>query len=104
MTEFEWHEGQVPAGLPVRQMHAWLADETGRFLLQDRVHEGKFLLPGGKCDSGDSGWAATLLRVRGRKPGAGRPGQPKPDHRYRAPMVITTIEIRRRIKTSGSRD
>jgi 8-oxo-dGTP pyrophosphatase MutT (NUDIX family) len=43
-------------------VHGWLADETGRFLLQDRVHEGKFLLPGGTCDSGDSGWAATLLR------------------------------------------
>jgi 8-oxo-dGTP pyrophosphatase MutT (NUDIX family) len=62
MTEFEWHEGQVPAGLPVRQVHGWLADEAGRFLLQDRVHERKFLLPGGKCHSGDSGWAATLLR------------------------------------------
>ncbi len=62
MTQFEWREGQVPAGLPVRQVHGWLADETGRFLLQDRVHERKFLLPGGKCDSGDSGWAATLLR------------------------------------------
>jgi 8-oxo-dGTP pyrophosphatase MutT (NUDIX family) len=29
---------------------------------QGRVHERKFLLPGGKCDSEDSGWAATLLR------------------------------------------
>src|SRR3984957_10151187 len=30
------------------RLAAWaLADETGRFLLQDRVHEQKFLLPGG---------------------------------------------------------
>jgi 8-oxo-dGTP pyrophosphatase MutT (NUDIX family) len=62
MTEFEWHEGQVLAGLPVRQVHGWLADETGRFLLQDRVHERKFLLPGGQGDTGDDSWAATLLR------------------------------------------
>jgi len=26
------------------------------------VHEQKFLLPGGKCDSTDEGWIATLLR------------------------------------------
>ena len=62
MTEFEWCEGQVHAGLPVRQVHGWLADEAGLSLLQDRVHEQKFLLPGGKCDSEDSNWAATLLR------------------------------------------
>jgi len=62
MTEFDWHEEPAPAGLPVRQVHGWLADKTGRFLLQDRVHEQKFLLPGGKCDSTDEGWIATLLR------------------------------------------
>lgn len=62
MTEFDWHEGQVRAGLPVRQVHGWLADQTGRFLLQDRVHEQKFLLPGGQSDSGDDSWVATLLR------------------------------------------
>jgi len=62
MTEFDWHEKPAPAGLPVRQVHGWLADETGRFLLQDRVHEQKFLLPGGKCDSTDEDWIATLLR------------------------------------------
>lgn len=62
MTEFDWREGPVPAGLPVRQVHGWLADETGRFLLQDRVHEQKFLLPGGHCDGRDDGWAATWLR------------------------------------------
>jgi hypothetical protein len=62
MTEFDWHEEPVPAGFPIRQVHGWLADETGRFLLQDRVHEEKFLLPGGKCDSTDEGWIATLVR------------------------------------------
>jgi hypothetical protein len=49
MTEFDWHEESAPAGLPVRQVHGWLADESGRFLLQDRVHEQKFLLPGGSA-------------------------------------------------------
>jgi 8-oxo-dGTP pyrophosphatase MutT (NUDIX family) len=43
-------------------VHGWLADQTGRFLLQDRVHERKLLLPGGKRDSADEGWIATLLR------------------------------------------
>jgi 8-oxo-dGTP pyrophosphatase MutT (NUDIX family) len=62
MTEFDWREEPVPAGLPVRQVHGWLADETGRFLLQNRVHEQKFLLPGGHCDSGDDGWTDTWLR------------------------------------------
>ena len=62
MAEFDWHEEPAPAGLPVRQVHGWLADETGRFLLQDRVHEQKFLLPGGQVGSGDGGWIATLLR------------------------------------------
>jgi 8-oxo-dGTP pyrophosphatase MutT (NUDIX family) len=62
VTEFDWHEEPTPAGLPVRQVHGWLADETGRFLLQDRMHEQKFLLPGGKCNSADGGWIATLVR------------------------------------------
>lgn len=62
MTEFAWREESVPAGLPVRQVHGWITDGTGRFLLQDRAHEQKFLLPGGQCDSGDDGWIATLLR------------------------------------------
>jgi 8-oxo-dGTP pyrophosphatase MutT (NUDIX family) len=62
MTKFDWHEGAVPAGLPVRQVHGWLADGTGRFLVQDRAHERKFQLPGGHCDDGDDGWIATWLR------------------------------------------
>jgi hypothetical protein len=62
MTEFDWHEEPAPAVLPVRQVHGWLADETGRFPLQDRANEQKFLLPGGKCDSADEGWIATLVR------------------------------------------
>lgn len=62
MTDFEWRETPIPAGLAVRQVHGWAADDTGRFLLQDRVHEQKFLLPGGHCDSGDDGWIATWLR------------------------------------------
>ncbi len=62
MTEFDWRETPVPAGLPVLQVHGWAADATGRFLLQDRVHERKFLLPGGHCESGDDGWIATWLR------------------------------------------
>jgi hypothetical protein len=30
--------------------------------------------------------------------------QARPDHRYRAPIAITSTPTRRRIKTSGSRD
>jgi 8-oxo-dGTP diphosphatase len=62
VTEFDWRETPVPAGLPVRQVHGWAADSTGRFLLQDRAHEQKFLLPGGHRDSGDIGWTDTWLR------------------------------------------
>lgn len=62
MTVFTWHESPVPAGLPVRQVHGWLADTTGRVLIQHRVHEDKYLLPGGKTDLNDADWAATLVR------------------------------------------
>jgi 8-oxo-dGTP diphosphatase len=62
MTEFDWREEPVPAGLPVLQVHGWLADETGRFLLRDDADGARFQLPGGHCDSGDDGWTATWLR------------------------------------------
>lgn len=63
MTEFDWREAPVPDGLTVRQVDGWAADSTGRFLVQDRVHEQKFLLPGGHCDIGvDNGWTDTWLR------------------------------------------
>lgn len=59
---FAWSDGPVPEGLPVWQVHGWLADDAGRVLVQDRVHEGKFLLPGGKRDLADLDWAHTLIR------------------------------------------
>lgn len=62
MTEFDWREEPVPAGLPVLQVHGWLADGTGRFLLRDDAGGARFQLPGGKCDSADEGWVATLVR------------------------------------------
>lgn len=62
MTEFDWREEAVPAGLPVLQVHGWLADETGRFLLRDDADGARFQLIGGKCDSTDEGWVATLVR------------------------------------------
>ena len=62
MTVFTWHVAPVPDGLAVRQVHGWLASTTGRVLIQDRCHEGKYLLPGGGCDSGDRDWATTLIR------------------------------------------
>jgi len=62
VTVFTWHESPVPAGMPVRQVHGWLADTTGRVLIQHRVHENKYLLPGGKTDLDDADWAATIVR------------------------------------------
>jgi len=43
-------------------VHGWLADDAGRVLVQDREHEHKFLLPGGKVDLADRDWAHTLIR------------------------------------------
>lgn len=62
MITFSWRESPVPADLPVRQVHGWLADLDGRVLIQDRTHEGRFLLAGGQCDIEDRDWSATLLR------------------------------------------
>lgn len=62
MTEFDWHEGPVPAGLPVRQVHGWLADETGRFLLRGEADGARFQLAGGKSESTDRDWTHTLVR------------------------------------------
>jgi len=62
MITFSWRESPVPADLPVRQVHGWLADLNGRVLIQDRTHEGLFLLAGGQCDIEDRDWSATLLR------------------------------------------
>lgn len=62
MITFTWREEQIPADLPVRQVHGWLADAAGRFLIQDRPHEGKFLLPGGQISPEDRDWTATLQR------------------------------------------
>jgi hypothetical protein len=46
VTRFAWPDGPVPGGVTVRQVHGWLADRTGRVLVQHRTHEGKYLLPG----------------------------------------------------------
>jgi 8-oxo-dGTP pyrophosphatase MutT (NUDIX family) len=62
VTEFDWREEPVPAGLPVLQVHGWLADETGRFLLRDDADGARFQLAGGKRENADRGWAHTLLR------------------------------------------
>jgi 8-oxo-dGTP diphosphatase len=62
VTVFTWRQAPVPDGLPVRQVHGWVADTTGRVLIQDRSHEARYLLPGGGCDPGDQNWTATLIR------------------------------------------
>ncbi|WP_301177854.1 NUDIX domain-containing protein [Actinomadura geliboluensis] len=62
MIDFVWSEEPVPPGVPVRQVHGWLVDEKGRFLVQDRFHERRFLLAGGRCELSDADWASTLIR------------------------------------------
>jgi 8-oxo-dGTP pyrophosphatase MutT (NUDIX family) len=62
VTECDWREESVPAALPVRQVHGWLADETGRFLLRDDAGGMRFQLAGGKRENADRDWAHTLLR------------------------------------------
>jgi len=62
VIEFVWHEERVPSGLPVRQVHGWLAGRTGRFLLQDRAEQQRFQLAGGKSEDTGPDWAFTLIR------------------------------------------
>jgi hypothetical protein len=62
VTEFDWREEPVPAALPVRQVHGWLVNETGRFLLRDDVGGMRFQLADGKRENADRRGAHTLLR------------------------------------------
>jgi hypothetical protein len=71
MTEFDWHEEPVPAGFPVRQVHGWLADETGRFLLQDRVQAHQPHRVGGEAGLVED---PVLAQLAGGDPGGGEAG------------------------------
>ena len=94
MAEFDWHEEPAPAGLPVRQVHGWLADETGRFPPQDRVHEQKFLLPGGQVGSGTAAGSPPCCGNVRRKARSGHPGQrclPRPSGCYRRSAISCSV-------------
>src|SRR5579863_4889871 len=61
-VEFIWHDGPVPAGLPVTQVYGWLlCPASGRVLIQEQ-DDGTFSLPGGTPESFDAGRDATLAR------------------------------------------
>jgi 8-oxo-dGTP pyrophosphatase MutT (NUDIX family) len=61
-AQYVWHEGPVPAGLPVTQVSGWLiCPLTGRVLIQEQ-DDGTFNLPGGTPESHDAGQYATLAR------------------------------------------
>ena len=47
-----WHAEALPSGLSVRQVYGFIYDSAGRILVQE--HEGRFNLPGGKPEPGES--------------------------------------------------
>ncbi|MGW5689238.1 NUDIX domain-containing protein [Nonomuraea sp. NPDC003754] len=56
-----WHEGPVPAALPIVQVYGYLlCPETARVLIQE--YNGEFNLPGGGPEPADVDVAATLVR------------------------------------------
>lgn len=59
MTRFRWVAGQVPDGVPVRQVYGFCFDASGRVLLRDDA--GSYGLPGGRPEPGEDA-AATLAR------------------------------------------
>jgi len=59
---FVWHDGPVPASLPVTQVYGWLiCPVTGRVLIQEQ-DDGTFSLPGGTPEPYDADLDATLAR------------------------------------------
>lgn len=61
-VEFVWHDGPVPAGLPVTQVCGWLLClATGLVLIQEQ-DDGTFSLPGGTPKPFDADRDATLAR------------------------------------------
>jgi 8-oxo-dGTP diphosphatase len=61
-AQYVWHEGPVPAGLPVTQVYGWLiCPVTGRVLIQEQ-DDGTFSLPVGTPEPEDAGQYATLAR------------------------------------------
>src|ERR1039457_1267742 len=61
-SDYVWHDGPVPAGLPVTQVYGWLlCPVSGRVLIQEQ-DDGTFSLPGGTPESFDTDRDATLPR------------------------------------------
>ena len=58
---WEWRE-ELPEGVPVTQAGVWASDRDGRVLLQDRVEQGRFVLPAGHPEPGDRDLLATAAR------------------------------------------
>ena len=62
LIEYVWHDGPVPAALPVTQVYGWLlCPVTGRVLIQEQ-DDGTFSLPGGTPEPFDADRDATLAR------------------------------------------
>lgn len=61
--DWEWVEGdQLPPHLPVTQASVWAFAQDGRVLVQHRVSEHRFALPGGRREPGDLGLIGTAGR------------------------------------------
>ncbi len=60
-TTYAWHPSwPAPAGIPVRQVYAWIVDDRGRVLLIEMP--GAWNLPGGTPEDTDADWQATVRR------------------------------------------
>jgi 8-oxo-dGTP pyrophosphatase MutT (NUDIX family) len=62
-TDWEWRDGdRFPPGMPIRQVSVWAFDPDGRVLLQHRVAQHRFALPGGRPEPSDQSLIATGAR------------------------------------------
>jgi 8-oxo-dGTP pyrophosphatase MutT (NUDIX family) len=61
--DWEWRDGhRFPPGMPIRQVSVWAFDPDGRVLLQHRVAQHRFALPGGRPEPDDQSLIATAAR------------------------------------------
>jgi len=62
MSTYRWIESEVPKELEIRQVYGFIFDSGGRILILD--DEGKYNLPGGRPENGESAVETLVREVR----------------------------------------